>query len=79
MFNWFSYSWWCTTLDGSKPEDALLNICNQGADIVGSNCDRAPDTMLQFLKDTINKLDVNTNKIPIGMVFATIAVRSVRC
>ena len=53
-----------TTLDGYKPEDALLNIYNQGADIVGLNCERGPDTMLPLLKDIKNKLDIN--KIPIA-------------
>ena len=49
-----------------KRKDALLNVYNRCADIVGSNCECGPDKMLQLLRDTKNKLDVNTNKIPIA-------------
>ncbi|HEU0247271.1 MAG TPA: homocysteine S-methyltransferase family protein [Gaiellaceae bacterium] len=39
-----------TTLDGFELEDACRNVADAGADVVGLNCSRGPETMLPILE-----------------------------
>lgn len=54
-----------TTRDGLTPEDACKRLEDAGADVVGLNCARGPQTMLPMLKAIRNAVDGYVAALPV--------------
>lgn len=53
-------------LDGDTPADALLKLKDAGADVVGLNCGRGPDTMLPVLEDICGIVPGPISALPVA-------------
>lgn len=54
-----------TTLDGFELEDACRNVADAGADVVGLNCSRGPETMLPILERVRASVDGHVAAQPV--------------
>lgn len=54
-----------TTREGWSPADACRRLEDAGADVVGVNCIRGPDTMLPMLKDIRDSVSVYVAALPV--------------
>jgi betaine-homocysteine S-methyltransferase len=53
------------TRDGWSPEDACRRLADAGADVVGLNCIRGPDTMLPLIARIREAVDVHVAALPV--------------
>ena len=53
------------TYDGYQWDEACHILAMQGADVVGLNCTRGPQTMLPLLKNIVAKVDVPVAAVPV--------------
>ncbi len=53
------------TYDGHKWDDACHILATKGADVVGLNCTRGPQTMLPLLENIVAKVDVPVAALPV--------------
>jgi len=54
-----------TTYDGFSPVEACLKLEQAGADVVGLNCARGPNTMLPLLKEIVKAVKVPVAALPV--------------
>jgi betaine-homocysteine S-methyltransferase len=54
------------TRDGWSPEDACRRLADAGADVVGLNCIRGPDTMLPLIARIRKAVDVHVAALPVA-------------
>jgi betaine-homocysteine S-methyltransferase len=52
--------------DGGKPEDGCQQLVDSGADVVGLNCFRGPQTMLPYLRRIRKKIKANLAALPVA-------------
>ena len=53
------------TPDGVAPEDAMRQLADAGADVVGLNCSRGPATMLPLLEKIVKAVKVPVAALPV--------------
>ena len=53
------------TRDGLAPEDAMRQLADAGADVVGLNCSRGPATMLPLLEKIVKVVKVPVAALPV--------------
>lgn len=53
------------TRDGLSPEDACHRLADAGADVVGLNCIRGPETMLPLIERIRGAVDVHVAALPV--------------
>ena len=53
------------TTDGLAPEDAMRQLADAGADVVGLNCSRGPATMLPLLERIVKAVKVPVAALPV--------------
>jgi betaine-homocysteine S-methyltransferase len=53
------------TRDGVSPEDASRRLADAGADVVGLNCIRGPETMLPLIERIRDAVDVHVAALPV--------------
>src|SRR3712207_532644 len=53
------------TWDGWAPEEACKRLADAGADVVGLNCIRGPETMLPLLEPIVAAVDVPVAALPV--------------
>ncbi len=53
------------TTDGLAPEDAMRQLADAGADVVGLNCSRGPATMLPLLERIVEAVKVPVAALPV--------------
>ena len=54
------------TLCGKSAEDACVMLADMGADVVGLNCARGPNTMMPLLRNIVNKMSQKGLNTPIA-------------